>query len=119
MPFHRGLPETSAYRHIRAIAATHSVTELTWMAHVGRDRAFAGSVCIVSALAACGDNTLSAVRPSTAPATVVCCKCLLAAAGRPAASEALLPVARHTCLLSAVVQFTKGAIDDERVLHAE
>jgi hypothetical protein len=66
MPFQRGLPVTSAYLQNSAIAATHSVTELTWMAQVGRDSALEGSVWTVKAAAAPG--WAAAVSSASVPA---------------------------------------------------
>lgn len=43
-PARTGRPCASPRRQMRSIAATHSTTEATWMAQVGRDRALAGSL---------------------------------------------------------------------------
>lgn len=77
MPLQRGLPVTSAYLQNSAIAATHSVTELTWMAQVGRDSALEGSVWRVKAQAAPGwaAAVSSASVPAVTAATGRCAGC--------------------------------------------
>lgn len=64
MPFHLGLPDASAYCHISPMAATHSTTDDTWIAHVGRDRALAGSIWIADAFS--GDANENRARDSDA-----------------------------------------------------
>ena len=62
-------PVTSAYRHTRPIAATHSITEDTWMAHVGSESALAGSSLTSRPAAAAGLPCDSSAASATAVTT--------------------------------------------------
>ena len=62
-------PVTSAYRHTRPIAATHSITEDTWMAHVGSESALAGSSLTSRPAAAAGPPCDSSDATATAVTT--------------------------------------------------